>query len=248
MLICDSQLEGSASVFPLCRFYFSVLTSPLNGEGITAASLKPFHLSTLSPSNISVFLPSGKIKYLVLPSEIHSKVLSQFHNPNRSVSSKVIYFTSDQRLLFPLTEDKDKLQWVSWYMHWNTHRINTHMNRYVSMVAHYTSVCISYSTKTTLLTVFSLLLLFFFSPFLHRCAWTGMLRFNPSMPLARQHHRATVPTAGWVLALALFLALQVKMVRYKFALSTFLSKASHGFFFLPLIYYLFLIYYFSQPC
>ncbi|XP_033960707.1 tenascin-R isoform X4 [Pseudochaenichthys georgianus] len=36
-----------------------------------------------------------------------------------------------------------------------------------------------------------------------------MLRFNPSMPLARQHHRATVPTAGWVLALALFLALQV---------------------------------------
>ncbi|XP_010792748.1 tenascin-R [Notothenia coriiceps] len=28
------------------------------------------------------------------------------------------------------------------------------------------------------------------------------------MPLARQHHRATVPTAGWVLALALFLALQ----------------------------------------
>ncbi|KAJ4936687.1 hypothetical protein JOQ06_001274 [Pogonophryne albipinna] len=29
------------------------------------------------------------------------------------------------------------------------------------------------------------------------------------MPLARQHHRATVPTAGWVLALALFLALQV---------------------------------------
>ncbi|XP_034090402.1 tenascin-R isoform X4 [Gymnodraco acuticeps] len=42
-----------------------------------------------------------------------------------------------------------------------------------------------------------------------RCAWTGVLRFNPSMPLARQHHRATVPTAGWVLALALFLALQV---------------------------------------
>ncbi|KAF3858262.1 hypothetical protein F7725_011463 [Dissostichus mawsoni] len=43
-----------------------------------------------------------------------------------------------------------------------------------------------------------------------RCAWTGVLRFNPSMPLARQHHRATMPTAGWVLALALalFLALQ----------------------------------------
>ncbi|XP_051260643.1 tenascin-R isoform X3 [Dicentrarchus labrax] len=28
------------------------------------------------------------------------------------------------------------------------------------------------------------------------------------MPLAQQHHRATVPTAGWILALALFLALQ----------------------------------------
>ncbi|XP_042353912.1 tenascin-R [Plectropomus leopardus] len=41
-----------------------------------------------------------------------------------------------------------------------------------------------------------------------RCEWTGVVRFLPSMPLAQQHHRATVPTAGWILALALFLALQ----------------------------------------
>ncbi|XP_033493917.2 tenascin-R isoform X6 [Epinephelus lanceolatus] len=41
-----------------------------------------------------------------------------------------------------------------------------------------------------------------------RCEWTGVVRFLPSMPLAQQHHRATAPAAGWILALALFLALQ----------------------------------------
>ncbi|XP_031150188.1 tenascin-R isoform X6 [Sander lucioperca] len=41
-----------------------------------------------------------------------------------------------------------------------------------------------------------------------RCEWTGVVRFLPSMQLAQQHNRATVPTAGWILVLALFLALQ----------------------------------------
>ncbi|XP_078119787.1 tenascin-R [Sander vitreus] len=40
------------------------------------------------------------------------------------------------------------------------------------------------------------------------CEWTGVVRFLPSMQLAQQHNRATVPTAGWILVLALFLALQ----------------------------------------
>ncbi|XP_029309174.1 tenascin-R isoform X2 [Cottoperca gobio] len=42
----------------------------------------------------------------------------------------------------------------------------------------------------------------------NRCEWTGVVRFLPIMTLARHHHWATVPTAGWILALALFLALQ----------------------------------------
>ncbi|XP_053186696.1 tenascin-R [Scomber japonicus] len=42
---------------------------------------------------------------------------------------------------------------------------------------------------------------------LSRCEWPG-LQFLLSMPLAQQHHRATVPTTGWILVLALFLALQ----------------------------------------
>lgn len=54
---------------------------------------------------------------------------------------------------------------------------------------------------------------------LHRCEWTGALRFLPSMPLAKQHHGATVPITGWILALALFLALQVKFCSDKIALS-----------------------------
>lgn len=49
----------------------------------------------------------------------------------------------------------------------------------------------------------------FSSPFsLHRCERTGLMRFVPSMPLT-QRHRDTVPTTGWILALALLLALQV---------------------------------------
>ncbi|XP_027141373.1 tenascin-R isoform X4 [Larimichthys crocea] len=40
------------------------------------------------------------------------------------------------------------------------------------------------------------------------CEWTGLVRFLPSMQLARHHHRATVPITGCLLALALFLALQ----------------------------------------
>ncbi|XP_028986642.1 tenascin-R isoform X3 [Betta splendens] len=43
---------------------------------------------------------------------------------------------------------------------------------------------------------------------LTRCEWTGVLRCLPSMPLSQQHRGATVPTATWILALALVLALQ----------------------------------------
>lgn len=57
--------------------------------------------------------------------------------------------------------------------------------------------------------------LIFSSPFsLHRCEWTGLMRFLPSMPLAQQH-RAAVPITGWILALALLLALQVQFVPTK---------------------------------
>ncbi|XP_034558802.1 tenascin-R [Notolabrus celidotus] len=41
-----------------------------------------------------------------------------------------------------------------------------------------------------------------------RCEWTGLLRFLPDMALKQQRLRATVPITGWILALALFLALQ----------------------------------------
>nr|XP_020451313.1 tenascin-R isoform X2 [Monopterus albus] len=41
-----------------------------------------------------------------------------------------------------------------------------------------------------------------------RCEWTEVVRFLPSMPLAQQHHRAALPTIGWIWALALVLALQ----------------------------------------
>ncbi|XP_032386547.1 tenascin-R isoform X5 [Etheostoma spectabile] len=40
------------------------------------------------------------------------------------------------------------------------------------------------------------------------CVWTAVVRFVPSMHLAQQHNRAAVPTAGWILVLALFLPLQ----------------------------------------
>lgn len=51
---------------------------------------------------------------------------------------------------------------------------------------------------------------------LYRCEWTGLMKLLPSMPLAQQH-RAPMPTAGWILALALLLALQVKFVPTKWA-------------------------------
>ncbi|XP_034743103.1 tenascin-R isoform X4 [Etheostoma cragini] len=40
------------------------------------------------------------------------------------------------------------------------------------------------------------------------CEWSAVVRFVPSMQLAQQHSRAAVPTAGWILVLALFLPLQ----------------------------------------
>lgn len=49
---------------------------------------------------------------------------------------------------------------------------------------------------------------------LHRCEGTGLMRFFPSMALA-QDHRATVPTTGWILVLALLLAQQVQFVPTK---------------------------------
>lgn len=66
---------------PLCGFYFSVslfslphsMERGLQRHHSSHVSTE-IHLSTLSQSNISIFLPSGKIKYLVLYSEIHSEV------------------------------------------------------------------------------------------------------------------------------------------------------------------------------
>lgn len=71
------------------------------------------------------------------------------------------------------------------------------------------------NTQTTPLMAFSLLPPVFFLSFVRRCDSTRVVRFLPSMPLVPPHCRATVPTAVWILACALFLALQVKCVRYR---------------------------------
>lgn len=108
-LICDRQLEASTWVLPLCSFHVSVslFSLPYSMErglqqhhsNYVSAEI---HLSALSLSNISVLLPSGKIKYLVLRNEIHSKVLSRLRNSCKGFffPSKANYFTSDQRHLF----------------------------------------------------------------------------------------------------------------------------------------------------
>lgn len=41
------------------------------------------------------------------------------------------------------------------------------------------------------------------------------------MPMARQHHQASVPTASWILVLALFLALQVNKKKIFLLVSLF---------------------------
>lgn len=113
MLICDSRLEGSTSVFPLLfqrpRSHFPHSTERGLQQHHSNHFSAEIHLSTLSLSNISVFLPSGKIKYLVLHSEIHSEVLSQFHNPWRSFFFsllKPIISHKIKGIYLPFTEDK----------------------------------------------------------------------------------------------------------------------------------------------
>ena len=65
---------------------------------------------------------------------------------------------------------------------------------------------------------------FHYFSLLHRCEWTVVVRFHRSMPLAQQHYRATVPRTSWILVLALFLALQVKICSDKIALSIFCTE------------------------
>lgn len=84
-LICGGSYE--ASVLLLCGFYFSVsLLSPLHSvwKGLQRHHSNhvsaEIHLSAPSQNNISVQLPSGKIKYLLLHGEMHSRVLSQVLN------------------------------------------------------------------------------------------------------------------------------------------------------------------------
>lgn len=92
MLICDSLLEGFTLVFPLCGFYFGMplfllpqsMERGLQRHHSNHVSAE-IHLSTLCMSNISGFPPCGKIKYLVLHREIHSKVLSWLPNPWKSI-------------------------------------------------------------------------------------------------------------------------------------------------------------------
>ncbi len=87
---CYLIVSKSTSVFffTTCCFYFSasLFCLPCSVErGLQRHHSNhvstEIHLSTLSLSNISVFLPCGKIKHLVLRCEIHPKVLSHFHNP-----------------------------------------------------------------------------------------------------------------------------------------------------------------------
>lgn len=138
VLTCDSLLEGSTSVFPLCSSSFSVSLFPLprwmerglqqhHSNHVSAE----IHLSTLSPSYVSIFLPSGKIKYLVLHSEIHSKVLSRLHNPWKNF----FYFLLKPNILHQIkaiyssfTADKLVVVWlpahahtVCCQLHWNSH-------------------------------------------------------------------------------------------------------------------------------
>lgn len=87
-------------------------------------------------------------------------------------------------------------------------------NSYSTLKTHF------YATQTPLFPEIhaNLCIFHFFPPSsifpLHRCEGTGLMRFFPSMPLA-QDHRATVPTTGWILVLALLLAQQVQFVPTK---------------------------------
>lgn len=92
--------------------------------------------------------------------------------------------------------------------------------------------------------LFSSLSLFYFLSLLNRCEQTRLVRFLPSMPPAQQHRGATVLTTGRLLALALFLALQVKCSD-KITISSEAELPRALFFH---IHYLFPIYYFWQPC
>ena len=82
-----------------------------------------------------------------------------------------------------------------------------HVTRIPSTTASFTEI---YGPTIFFSPLFSSLSLFYFLPILHRCEQTRLVRFLPSMPLAQQHHGATVLTTGRLLALALFLTLQVK--------------------------------------
>lgn len=106
----------------LCGFYsssfpFSLFCSTERGlqQHHSDRVSAEIHLSTLSLSNISVLLPSGKIKYLVLHSEIHSKVLSWLHNPRKSFffSIKPIISHQIKGIYLSFTADKLKVLQLS---------------------------------------------------------------------------------------------------------------------------------------
>lgn len=79
---------------------------------------------------------------------------------------------------------------------------------------------------------------FFPSPLsLRRCKRTELMRFLPGMPLT-QRHRDPVPTTGWILALALLLALQVIWSK-KMAISVWAE--------LPRVFFIIIIICFSFP-
>lgn len=204
-----NNLKARRGLPPSCLWWCSVMfdsrrwrihrvshSFPPNGKRIIAASLK--HCLHWTPS-IRLSQPlcagfsvptSGEIAYL----ELHSEVPSNFHNPcSFFVSTWLLCASGQGNLLFIC---RGKL--CSFKMRF---KIPFLCNCFLLFMAAFSSFLFFES------------LLHILTPQVWRNR-TQELVFFPSMPLA-QNHRATMPTAGWILILALLVAQQVQFVLAK---------------------------------